>query len=99
MLCFLTVTGILLDRLLKAMQWKGRERMLFIAAFMLYYPTFISLLKGQDTAFLLLGGTLWVYGLLKEKDPLAGLGLAMLVIRPQIALVLAIPFIFKRRRV
>jgi hypothetical protein len=34
-----------------------------------------------------------------QKDPLSGLGLAMLVIRPQIALVLAIPFIFKRRRV
>jgi hypothetical protein len=99
MLCFLAVTGILLDRLLKAMQWKGRERMLFITACMLFYPAFISLLKGQDTAFLLLGGMLWVYGLLKEKDPLAGLGLAMLVIRPQIALVLAIPFIFKRRRV
>ena len=99
MLCLLAVTGILLDRLLKAMQWKRSLRALFITACMLFYPAFISLLKGQDTAFLLLGGTLWVYGMLKEKDPLAGLGLAMLVIRPQITLVLAIPFIFKRQRV
>jgi hypothetical protein len=42
---------------------------------------------------------LWFYGMLREKDPLAGLGLAMLVIRPQIALLLSIPFIFNRRRV
>jgi hypothetical protein len=37
--------------------------------------------------------------MIMEKDPVSGLGLAMLVIRPQIALVLSIPFIFKRRRV
>ena len=77
----------------------GADFAVFISAFMLFYPTFISVLKGQDSALLLLGGMLWLYGILREKDPLAGLGLAMLVIRPQIALVLAIPFLFKRRRV
>jgi Glycosyltransferase family 87 len=97
--CFVVAAGFLLDRLLKSLQWKFSERAVFITAFMLFYPTFISMLKGQDSALLLLGGTLWLYGMLREKDPLAGLGLAMLVIRPQIALLLSIPFIFNRRQV
>jgi hypothetical protein len=99
LVCLLAAAAILMNRLLKALQWKNSERVIFITACMLFYPTFISVLKGQDTAFLLLGGMLWFYGMLTEKDLLAGLGLAMLVIRPQIALVLAIPFLFKRRRV
>lgn len=99
LVCILVAVAILINQLLKAIRWKNSERVIFITACMLFYPTFISVLKGQDTALLLLGGMLWMYGLFMEKDPLAGLGLAMLVIRPQIALVLAIPFLFKRRRV
>jgi hypothetical protein len=48
---------------------------------------------------LLLGVIIWFYGLVKKKDAFAGLGLALTVIRPQIALVLAVPFLFNRRRV
>jgi hypothetical protein len=60
----------------------------------LFFPVFISLVNGQDSALLLLGAMVWYYGLTKNSSQLAGLGLALTTIRPQIALVLAIPFIF-----
>lgn len=65
----------------------------------LFYPIFISILKGQDTALMLMGAMLWMYGLGINNDRTAGLGLALTVVRPQIALFLAIPFLFKRRKV
>ena len=99
MICFLVVICFLINRLLGSMGWGRWERAYFLAALMLFFPLFASLLKGQDTAFLLLGGTLWIYGMVVKKDNVAGLGLAMTVIRPQIALVLSIPFLFNRQRV
>lgn len=61
---------------------------------LLFFPLFISLVNGQDSALLLLGVLLWYYGLTQNSDRMAGLGLALTTIRPQIALVLAIPFLF-----
>jgi len=69
-----------------------------IAAF-LFEPLFISILKGQDTVLLLLGLMIWFTGMQKGDDRQAGLGLALTTIRPQISIFLAIPFIFKRRKV
>lgn len=65
----------------------------------LFFPLFTSVLNGQDTAFLLLGAILWLVGLLSGKDVLAGIGLSITTIRPQVALLLAVPFLFNRRRV
>lgn len=65
----------------------------------LFFPLFTSVLNGQDTAFLLLGAILWLAGLLSGKDVLAGIGLSITTIRPQVALLLAVPFLFNRRRV
>jgi hypothetical protein len=65
----------------------------------LFYPIFISILKGQDSTFMLLGAMIWMYGLGINNDRAAGLGLALTVVRPQIALFLAIPFLFNRRKV
>jgi hypothetical protein len=75
------------------------SRFLFILGSVSFFPIFTSLLKGQDTTFLLLGGVLWLYGLVNKKDKIAGLGLALTVIRPQIAIILAVPFIFNRRKI
>lgn len=69
------------------------------AGILLFEPFFMSVLKGQDTALLLLGGLLWLSGFLRKDDRLAGLGLALTLIRPQIALGLALPFLFRRRKV
>jgi hypothetical protein len=66
---------------------------------LLFFPSFISILNGQDTAILVLGGALWLFGFVKGDDRLAGLGLALATIRPHIALLLAVPFLFKRRKI
>ena len=68
-------------------------------AFLLFFPLFVSLMNGQDTVLLVLGAVLLVSGVLKHKDWTAGLGLALMTVRPPIALMMAIPFIFTHRRI
>ena len=82
--------------------WEGldrKEKMILLASILLFYPSFVSLINGQDSAILYLGGCLWLVGLLKKKDWLAGLGLTIMAVRPHIALPLALPFLFRRREV
>ena len=99
MLGFLLATMAVINQLLRAEQWNRSSRIIFLVCSGLFYPIFVGLLKGQDSAFLIFGAILWFYGTVTKKDALAGLGLALTVIRPQIALVLAVPFLFNRRRV
>jgi hypothetical protein len=68
-------------------------------SFLLFFPLFVSLMNGQDTVLLVLGGVLLLKGALKRNDWIAGLGLALMTVRPQIALMLALPFLFTRRRI
>jgi hypothetical protein len=72
---------------------------LLILGAYLFDPTFSGLMNGQDTALLLLGAAIWVYGLSSRKYILSGLGLSLTTVRPQVALFLAIPFLFQHRRV
>ena len=72
---------------------------IFLMGILFFFPGYKSLVIGQNSAMLLLGACLWVYGLLTRKDWLAGLGLALMTVRPHIALPLALPFLFKRRSV
>jgi hypothetical protein len=72
---------------------------LLILTCLLFYPLFVSIFRGQDSVIVLLGLLIWMYGLVTKKDPLAGAGLGLVLLRPQIALILAIPFIFNRRKV
>jgi hypothetical protein len=98
MVCFLVAVAVIINRILREMKWNTGSRWLFIASASLFYPIFASLLKGQDTAFLLFGAVLWFYGVIMKNDIPAGIGLALTVIRPQIALLLAVPFFFNRRK-
>jgi len=79
--------------------WKPQLALVSMLGILLFEPLFMSVLKGQDSALLLSGGLLWFAGLRTGKDRLAGLGLALTLIRPQIAIVLAVPFIFKKGRI
>ncbi len=79
--------------------FKRNEIVLLVAGMLTFFPVFVSVLNGQDTALLFLGACLWLAGLLFERDPLAGLGLALTTVRPNIALLLALPFLFHRQRV
>jgi len=96
----LAVAGLpFLFRLLRARNWPRPQIWILLVGVLLFQPLFISILKGQDTAFYLFGGILWLCGLLGDDDRMAGLGLSLTLIRPQIAVVLAIPFLFRRRKV
>ena len=65
----------------------------------LFFPFFQSLLLGQDTSFLFLGVVLWVVGMTKKMDWMAGIGLALTSVRPHLCIVLAVPFLFQHRSV
>jgi hypothetical protein len=84
---------------LKKNGWPRGQVFVTLAGVLLFEPLFISVLKGQDSALLLLGGLLWFCGLTRNNDRLAGLGLSLTLIRPQIAILLAVPFLFRQRKV
>jgi hypothetical protein len=80
-------------------QAQGRNRWILFFGTILFFPAFYSVINGQDTALLLLGASMWLFGLIQERDRLSGLGLALTLIRPHMGVMLALPFIFKRRKV
>jgi hypothetical protein len=87
----------LLAGLLRRAGW-GRAEVWVVAAGMLaFFPFFVSLMNGQDTAFTFLGLCLWLVGLLTGRDWMAGFGLALTTIRPHVTVLLAVPFLFKRQ--
>jgi hypothetical protein len=90
--------GVLI-RLMNYLKWERKEIWLTVLSGVLFYPAIVAFIRGQDSSFLLLGVCLWALGVMTSRDGVAGLGLALALIRPQVALVLALPFIFKRRRV
>jgi hypothetical protein len=62
-----------------------------------FFPCFVSLLLGQSTALLFFGVTLLAWGLVKGKNWPAAIGLALITLRPQIMLLLIIPFFIMHR--
>lgn len=64
----------------------------------LFYPALISLLKGQDTALILLGAAGWAAALLAGRPATAGVSLGLTVIKPQLALSLGLPVLLTSRR-
>ncbi len=75
------------------------SKMAYWGGGLLFFPVFISLLLGQDTAILFLGVSIWLFGLTTKRAWLAGLGLGLISIRPHMALLLTIPFAFSLRKV
>jgi hypothetical protein len=77
-----------------------KENLIILAAgAYLFDPTFSGLMNAQDTAIVFLGTILWATGLFSKRYILAGIGLSLTVLRPQMALFLAIPFLFHHRKV
>lgn len=85
--------------LLRRENWVAPDRKITWVGMLLFYPLFISLMNGQDTGFAVLGASLWLFGLLTKRYQLAGLGLSLLIVRPHLALAIALPFIFRLKRV
>jgi len=78
---------------------KREEVLTLFTGIFLFFPTFSAFMNGQDDAILLLGLALWLWGLFSARPLLAGVGLSLTAVRPQTALFLAIPFLFKQRKV
>lgn len=93
------LNGLLVFRLTRRMGWPGLPAIFFAAQSFLFYPVFVSLNKGQDTIFALIGLTVLLLGLQASRERTSGLGLALLTLRPQLALPLALPFLFKQRKI
>jgi hypothetical protein len=66
---------------------------------LVFFPIAVALTQGQDTALLFIGASAFVFLLRANRDLAAGTALSLTVIRPHIALGLALPFLFARRRV
>jgi len=89
---------IVLFRWVRKRGWPRLNALILIIGLLSFEPLFISVLKGQDSYLLLIGGLLLFIAFLDDKDWLGGVGLGLMLIRPQIALVLAISLVFWRRK-
>ena len=78
--------------------WSSEQKLNFSLSGILFFPNFISLLLGQDTSFVFLGVSIFIYGTLSKKDFLSGIGLALTTMRPHISLALALPLLVKNRK-
>jgi len=100
LLSALYITGIgILGRGLPQAGLDRNSNLLMVFSGLLFLPVFFSLMNGQDTAFFFLGVALWVYGLLSGKELLAGFGLSLATVRPHLALFLAVPMLFRYRKI
>ena len=93
------ISIIVLCQVLRRTGVDQRSTLLAAVGGFLFLPVFFSMMNGQDTAFLFLGASIWMYGLFSGKETVAGLGLSLTTIRPQIALILALPMLFSYRKV
>jgi len=93
------VSSYLLVKALRQGDFGKEETFLLFAGIFLFFPAFSAFMNGQDDAILLLGLAIWLWGMFSERPFLAGLGLSLTTVRPQTALFLAIPFLFKQRKV
>ena len=99
MMVILFITGIIiLGRILTESGMDRKSIFLVSIGSFLFLPLFFSLMNGQDTAFLFLGAVIWMYGLLTKREMIAGLGLSLTMVRPHIALILAMPMLFSYRK-
>ena len=96
---FMASFMVVVYKLLRGKNWPRLEAFLLSCSILLFEPFFISVLKGQDTYILLIGGLFLLFSFVGKKDWLAGVGLGLMLIRPQIALILAIPFLFRKQKV
>jgi len=89
----------LLASLVDLKRFTRENALILILGAFFFDPTVSGFMNGQDTAILLLGAALWVWGMFSKRYFLAGLGLSLTTVRPQAALLLAIPFLFRHRNV
>ncbi len=92
------VCGELIRRFLYSSGWDARSAIFGALGCLSFFPFFLGLLGGQDTAFIMLGLFLWMFGLLNKKEASAGFGLALASLSPLIVGALGLPFLVVRRK-
>ncbi len=97
-LLVMAMCGELIRRFLLRSKWNPRFALLGAISSLCFFPFFIGLLGGQDTAFIMLGLFLWMFGLLAGNEIRAGAGLALVSLSPLIAGALGIPLLVTRRK-
>jgi hypothetical protein len=70
--------------------------LLDLALYLTFFPIFVVILQGQDTPFVLLGVLMCALFLRDGRDTLAGIALGLVVLRPHIAIAIAVPLLFSR---
>jgi hypothetical protein len=93
------LVGFYVFRIVRRFGWDRLSSWLLAIEFIFFFPLFVGLGKGQDAGFVLLGLVACLSGLLRINDRESGMGLSLLVLRPQLALPLTLPFLFKRRKI
>jgi hypothetical protein len=96
--CVLAACGVLAARFLMANGVDRRSSIVVAIGAVLFYPVFTSVLKGQDTAFVLFGALVAMWALHQRRERLAGVALALVWLKPQIGLALALPLLASRNR-
>jgi hypothetical protein len=76
-----------------------QKQFVYLLSLILFYPIFISILKGQDSIVVFFAVVIWITAIVQRQYILAGIFLAFCLLRPQIALVLAVPFLFIQSKV
>jgi hypothetical protein len=97
MLAFLIAGTLFLIPLLRG-GFSKKEWPIVLAGILFFFPGYKSLVVGQNSAMLYFGACAWMAGVLMKKDWLGGLGLAVMTVRPHLALPLALAFLFSKRR-
>ena len=94
---WLTLLALISIASLAPLYLLSRNLMLSVES-LLFLPLLTAPMLGQDEPFILFGVLMWIYLLLSRKDLASGLALSLSVIKPHIAMLLAIPLLFSRRR-
>ncbi|HAW52288.1 MAG TPA: hypothetical protein DCX54_08180, partial [Flavobacteriales bacterium] len=99
MILFFVLGISILSQVLRQKEFDQKTILTSAIGSILFLPVFVSLQNGQDTAILVLGTAIWVFGLHKNRYMLAGIGLSLITVRPHLALILALPMLFRYKRV
>ena len=85
-------------RLCRDRGWARGPVFVITASSAVFFPISQSIGRGQDSAFVLLGVIVWAWAMVQKRDRLAGAALALVMLRPHIAIFLAVPLLLVRRR-
>ena len=97
-LAVMGICGKLIHRFLARSGWDPLSALLGTFGALSFFPFFLGLLGGQDTAFIMLGLFLWMFGLLGADDAWSGIGLALASLSPLISGALGLPLLASRKK-